>query len=181
MNVTRAVLPVMRKQRSATSSRSPRPPASSGRSSARPMPLRSSGSKDGWSRCGSRSSRSASNHDRRARLLPHRAAHEGVDNLRRAFDRRLRRAHRRDPSRLGSDERPADQRPREAREGSGHHRRRGAAAAALGCRRRRGRRPSSRRRTSCSRRSMPTATCRRRLRSTSRAERTGNQATERVL
>ena len=46
-------------------------------------------------------------------------------------------AHRRNPARVGSDERPADQRSREAREGSGPDRRRGAAAAALGCRGRR--------------------------------------------
>ena len=58
---------------------------------------------------------------------------EGVDHLRRAVHRRLRRAHRPDPPRLGSDERQAGRRPRQAREGSGHRRRPGAATAALGC------------------------------------------------
>ena len=36
------------------------------------------------------------------------AARKGVDNLRRAIDRRLRRAHRPDSSRVGSDERQAE-------------------------------------------------------------------------
>ncbi len=51
MNVTRAVLPVMRAPALADSSwRSPRPPASSGRSSAPPMPPPSSASRAGSSR-----------------------------------------------------------------------------------------------------------------------------------
>src|SRR5215218_8815705 len=43
----------------------------------------------------------------RARVLPHRAAHAGVDELRRALDRRLRRAHRADRRCLEEHERPA--------------------------------------------------------------------------
>ena len=50
VNVTRAVLPVMRAQGSGWSSRSPRPPASWARSSAPPMPPPSSGWRAGWSR-----------------------------------------------------------------------------------------------------------------------------------
>ncbi len=77
-------------------------------------------------------------HDaRRARLLPHRAAHAGVDELRRALDRRLRRAHRADRHRLERHERPAGRRPRQARQGAGPARQPGRAAAALGRRRRR--------------------------------------------
>jgi NAD(P)-dependent dehydrogenase (short-subunit alcohol dehydrogenase family) len=44
-----------------------------------------------------------------------------------------------DSARLGGDERQAGRRPREARQGSGHRRRTGSAAAALGCRGGRGR------------------------------------------
>src|SRR4051794_29973069 len=47
----------------------------------------------------------------RARLLPHRAADEGVHRLRGFVDRRLRRAHRRDTSCVGGDERQPDQDP----------------------------------------------------------------------
>ena len=64
---------------------------------------------------------------------------KGVDGLRRAVDSRLRRAHRPDAPRLGGNERQAGRRPREAREGSCNHRQPGAAAAALGCGRGRGR------------------------------------------
>ena len=46
-------------------------------------------------------------HARRARVLPHRAAHPGVDPLRRPLDRRLRGAHRADRRRLAGDGRPA--------------------------------------------------------------------------
>ena len=74
-----------------------------------------------------------------------------------------------DPARLGSDERQADQRSRQARAGPDHRHRPGAAAAALGCRRRRASQPSSRRPTSYSHRSMPTATCRRHSQSTTRS------------
>jgi NAD(P)-dependent dehydrogenase (short-subunit alcohol dehydrogenase family) len=58
-----------------------------------------------------------------------------VNDLRRAVDPRLRRAHRPDAPRLGSDERQAGRRPSEAREGSGHRRQRGATPRALGGRR----------------------------------------------
>ena len=50
INVTRAVLPLMRAQRSAWSWPSPRPPASWARSSAPPTPPPSSGSRAGSSR-----------------------------------------------------------------------------------------------------------------------------------
>ena len=60
MNVTRAVLPVMRKQRSGCCSLSPRPRASPAKCSARRMPQRSSASKDGSSRSPRRSLPSAS-------------------------------------------------------------------------------------------------------------------------
>ena len=55
-------------------------------------------------------------HHRRARLLPHRAARRGrLLDLARAVDRRLRRAHRADHHRLEEHERPAGRRPRQAR------------------------------------------------------------------
>ena len=61
-----------------------------------------------------------------------------VHRLCRPVDPGLRRAHRADPASLGSDERQTDERSRQAREGVAHGRRPGTAAAALGCRRRRG-------------------------------------------
>ena len=109
-------------------------------------------------------------HDaRRARLLPHRAAHAGVDELRRALDRRLRRAHQADRHRLERHERPAGRRPRQARHGAGPARRPGRAAAALGRRRRRRRDRRAEGQAACSPRPTPTATCPRRSPTTTRA------------
>jgi NAD(P)-dependent dehydrogenase (short-subunit alcohol dehydrogenase family) len=91
-----------------------------------------------------------------AGLLPHRFARKGVNGLRRGVDCRLRRAHRADAARLGGDERQAGRRPREAREGPCDHRRRGAAAAALGCGRGRGRdRRAEGQRPACAGRRLP--------------------------
>jgi NAD(P)-dependent dehydrogenase (short-subunit alcohol dehydrogenase family) len=59
MNVTRAVLPTMRKQARDTSSRSRRPRVSSASSSVPPTLRRSSASRVGWNRCAPRSRRSA--------------------------------------------------------------------------------------------------------------------------
>ena len=77
--------------------------------------------------------------DRQPRVLPHRAAHQGVDELRRGVDRGLRRAQRRPARVLGEPERPAVGRPGQARPGAADHRRPGAAAAPLHRRRRRDR------------------------------------------
>jgi NAD(P)-dependent dehydrogenase (short-subunit alcohol dehydrogenase family) len=65
-----------------------------------------------------------------------RPAHEGVHRLRRPLDRGLCRAHRPDPASLGSDERQADQRSRQAHKGPTHGRRPGATITTVGCRRR---------------------------------------------
>ena len=110
MNVTRAVLPVMRKQRAGehrhdlVDCRHRRAGVLLG---LRRLQVRAR-RVDGVAAVRGRAVRHP-HHDRRAGLLPHRAAHEGIDRLRRPLDRRLRRAHRRDPARLGSDERQADQ------------------------------------------------------------------------
>src|SRR5215216_1088190 len=60
MNVTRAVLPVMRKQRSGNVVTITSTAGIVAAGGLRLMPPRSSGLRGGWSRCGSRSSRSAS-------------------------------------------------------------------------------------------------------------------------
>jgi hypothetical protein len=70
MNVTARVLPVMREQRSEgrhdlVDRRHRRQEFCSAYAASK------FGLRDGWSRCGSRSSRTESDHDRRAGLLPH--------------------------------------------------------------------------------------------------------------
>ena len=82
--------------------------------------------------------------DRRAGLLPHRAAQKGRQPTRSSRSTTTPSGPRR-PARLGSDERPAGRRPGEARAGARHIARRGGTACAVDCRRRRRRRPSSRR------------------------------------
>jgi len=67
---------------------------------------------------------------------------------------------------MGGDERQVGRPPSEAREGPDHSRRPRAAAPGAGLRTPTRWQPSSRRPTNCSLRSMPTATCRPRSRST---------------
>ena len=99
-------------------------------------------------------------HDgRRARLLPHRPAHAGVDELRRALDRRLRRAHPADRHRLERHERPAGRRPRQARHGAGPARRRWTSRRCAGSPAPTPSRASSRRPGTCSPRWTPTGSC----------------------
>ena len=119
MNVTRAVLPVMRGSDRALVSISS-VAGIVGQDSAPPTPHPSSDSRAGWSRCASRSSRSASAPRSSSRASSAPSCSRGVHRLRRPVDRRLRRAHRPDPPGLGGDERQADQRSRQAREGSDH-------------------------------------------------------------
>ena len=103
MNVTRAVLPVMRAQRSR-----PRRRDHLDRRHRRPGVLhrlcRLQVRGGGLDRVADPRGRAVRHpHDaRRARLLPHRAAHAGVHDLRRALDRRLRRTHRPDHRRPGT-------------------------------------------------------------------------------
>src|SRR5437763_2427178 len=77
---------------------------------------------------------------RRARLLPHRTPRTRLDNVRRAFDRRLRCAQGRKPRLVGVDERQARRRPGQARSRARADRRPGQPARPLGRRRRRRRR-----------------------------------------
>ena len=66
-------------------------------------------------------------HHRQPGLLPHRAAHRGVDELRRAVDRGLRRAQTRSSVAFWkAHERQAGRRPGQARPGAAHHRRPGS-------------------------------------------------------
>ena len=94
MNVTRAVLPVMRAQRSGlivTISSTAGIVGQEFCTAYAAVQVRGRGL-DGVADPRGRAVRHP--HDaRRARLLPHRTAHAGVDELRRVLDRRLRRAH----------------------------------------------------------------------------------------
>ena len=103
MNVTRAVLPVMRapalraRRHDLVDGRADRPGV---RRRLRGQQVRCRGL-DGVAAVRRRAVRHP-HHHRRARLLPHRAARRGLlDDLARAVDRRLRRAHRRRRSRRG--------------------------------------------------------------------------------
>ena len=108
MNVTRAVLPVMRKQRSGNVVTITSTAGIVGQEFCSAYAAAKFGV-EGWMES-LRFEVAAvryPHHDRRAGLLPHRAARKGVNGLRRLVDRRLRRAHRPDPARLGGDERQA--------------------------------------------------------------------------
>ena len=91
-------------------------------------------------------------------LLPHGAAHRGVDELRDAVDRGLRRAQRGPARVLEGPERPAGRRPGQARRGAADDRGRGAAAAPLHRRRRRDRHGRAADRRAAGSRSTPSAT-----------------------
>ena len=102
MTVTRAVLPVMRRQRSglviSISSGAGVIGSPSGSAYAA-----SKFALEGWMESPDRRGRAVRDphDDRRARLLPHRAADARVDDVRRAVDRRLRRGASRDATPSG--------------------------------------------------------------------------------
>ena len=113
LNVTRAVLPVMRAQRSGGRG-DLLDRGWSARTSAPPTPRPSSRSRAGWTlapRCALRDP----HHAGRAGLLPHRAAEPGVDHLRRKPRSPLCRAHHPARGGLERDERPAGRGPGQAR------------------------------------------------------------------
>ena len=138
MNVTRAVLPVMRKQRSGHVVTISSTAGLAGFEFCTAYAASKFGL-EGWMESLAARGRAVRHphHDRQPGVLSHGAAHEGVDELRRALHRRLRRAQRQ-PSLRGGRRRTASQqrRPGQARAGAAHHRRRGAAAAPLHRRRR---------------------------------------------
>jgi len=106
MNVTRTVLPVMRKQRSGNVVTITSTAGIVGQEFCSAYAASKFGL-EGWMeslRFEVEPLRDP-NHDRGAGLLPHRAARKGVNGVRRCVNRRLRRAHCPDPARLGGDER----------------------------------------------------------------------------
>jgi NAD(P)-dependent dehydrogenase (short-subunit alcohol dehydrogenase family) len=133
LNVTRAVLPLMRKQRSGHVVTISSTAGIAGQEFCSAYAASKFGL-EGWMESlrfevepfGIRTT------IRRTWFFPHRPAHEGINRLRRPVDRRLCRAYRPDPSGMGRDERQADQRSRQAREGPADGRRSGTTAAALG-------------------------------------------------
>ena len=120
LNVTRAVLPVMRAQRSGHVVTISSTAGLIGQEFCTAYAASKFAARglDGVADPGGRAVRHP--HDgRRARVLPHRPAHAGVHQLRRALDRRLRRAHPADRHRLERHERPAGRRPGQARQRAG--------------------------------------------------------------
>ena len=110
-------------------------------------------------------------HDaRRARLLPHRAAHPGLDQLRRTLHRRLRRAHRADRHSVERDERAPGRRPGQARDRAGPARQPRTNPHCVGPRAPTQSRSSNTRPPSCSPRQTPTGSCPPRSLTTTRPE-----------
>ena len=137
INVTRAVLPVMRAQRSGLVVTISSTAGIVGQEFCTAYAASKFGL-EGWieSLPPSRAVRDP-NHARRARLFPHRVAHARIDQVRRPFDRRLRRAHQADHRCLEKHERPAGRRPRQARQSPSPTRKSGRATTAIRGRRRR--------------------------------------------
>ncbi len=97
-------------------------------------------------------------HHRQPGVLPHRAPGAGVCDLRRAVHRGLRRPHGGAAEVVAGTERPARRRPGQTRAGAGRDRQRGAAAAPLHRRRRcHGPRRAARRRSPGADRRLPRA------------------------
>ena len=164
MNVTRAVLPVMRKQRSghiiSISS-------SAGLAAGFDFVSAYAASKfglEGWmeSLHAEVAPFGITHYCRQPRILPHGAPHGAIDELRRTVHRGLRRAPSAAARVLEVTEREAIRRPREARAGAHHNCQPGAAAAPLHRRRRCDCHDRSRRSLISRRRSTRTETSRRR-------------------